>query len=531
MLSIKTFGSLEVSVRGENLELPTSRKTRALLAYLVLSSNPHRRDRLCELFWEMPDDPRGALRWSLSKLRPILNAGGHIRLLADRERVQVDATAMEIDFHDLRACALDDDAPVDVLMRAWEQASQMLIGDCELPNLADFTAWLEYQRNETRQLRARLAERLALSADLPVEETEKWAMRWLSDAPCDPRAAQQAVAARRKLGHETDALALATQLDFAFREAGLEPPDFTRPIVAVNVRSASLFAEEVAERAWPKQAVRLVHTADLTALACAFVGTSGHPPLVKTGGWLTHLELDWDAPVWSPIFLDLARAFRFVRYDERGCGLSDWDAPEVSFEASVSDLESVVDAAGFERFPLLGISEGAAVAIEYAARHPRRVSHLVLFGGQAAGWRHTATAEEIRAHEAALLLTRAGWGRSDLVYRRFVSQSFIPDASVEELRWLDEFQKRATSGRNALRYLESSSRIDVRKRLKQIEVPTLVVHSRGDLRVPVAAARELAACIPNSQFLILNSNNHLLLGRERAARDFIQAVRAFLAGA
>ncbi|WP_262422472.1 alpha/beta fold hydrolase [Brevundimonas denitrificans] len=139
------------------------------------------------------------------------------------------------------------------------------------------------------------------------------------------------------------------------------------------------------------------------------MGREDAPPLVKAANWLTHLELDWEAPIWSPLYRDLAATHRLVRYDSRGCGLSDWDAPEISLETFVSDLEAVVDAAGLERFPLLGISQGASVSIEYAARHPERVSHLILFGGYPAGWRHIATPAEVREREAVMVLTEAGW--------------------------------------------------------------------------------------------------------------------------
>lgn len=539
MLSIQTFGTLQVRHAGEIFGLPASRKTRALLAYLVLSSNAHRRERLCELFWRIPDDPRGALRWSLSKLRPVLNAGGRVRLLTDYERVQVDAQAIAIDLHELRACAVDENASTDELVRAWEQTGRTLIEDCDLPNLANFTAWLECQRNAARELRIRLAQRLALSPDLPVEEAEKWTERWLSDAPYDPRAAQQAVTSRRKLGREQDALALASALENSFREAGLRPPSFTESAAAADLAciansyekftpALTAIPAEINQQAAAQQTIRLILAGDQSTLAWGCAGTAGNPPLVKVGNWLTHLELDWEAPVFSPLFRELARTFSFVRYDERGGGLSDWEVPEISFATFVSDLEMVVDAAGLQRFPLLGIGHGAAVSIEYAARHPERVSHLVLFGGYAAGWRHTATAEEVQLREAAMVVTQAAWARDSLVYQNFVSGSFMSEATFDELRWLDRFLRSVTSPRNAQRFLDACSHIDVRERLKEVKAPTLVMHSRGDPHVPLAEGRGLAVRIANAQFLVLDSNNHLLLGREPASSEFIQAVRRFL---
>ncbi|MCK5745750.1 MAG: alpha/beta fold hydrolase, partial [Oricola sp.] len=187
-----------------------------------------------------------------------------------------------------------------------------------------------------------------------------------------------------------------------------------------------------------------------------------------------------------------------------------------------------VDSAGLDRFPLLGISQGAAVSIEYAARHPERVSHLILFGGYPVGWRPISTPEEKREREAVMVLTESGWGRSDPVYRRLFSQTFMPDAKLEELTWFDEFQRRTTSPENAVRFLEAFADIDVRERLASLNVPTLVIHSRGDKRIPLSTGRELAASIPNAQFISLESRNHLLIGREPAASDFVAAIRRFL---
>ena len=261
------------------------------------------------------------------------------------------------------------------------------------------------------------------------------------------------------------------------------------------------------------------------------MGREDAPPLVKAANWLTHLELDWEAPIWSPLYRDLATTHRLVRYDSRGCGLSDWEAPEISLETFVSDLEAVVDAAGLERFPLLGISQGASVSIEYAARHPERVSHLILFGGYPAGWRHIASAAEVREREAVMVLTEAGWGRADPAYRRIFSGTFMPDATPEELDWFDEFQRQTTSPRNAVRFLQAFSELDVRQRLGAVKAPTLVIHSRGDRRIPMATGRELATAIPSAEFVGLDSNNHLLIGREPAAADFVAAVRRFVAEA
>jgi pimeloyl-ACP methyl ester carboxylesterase len=273
---------------------------------------------------------------------------------------------------------------------------------------------------------------------------------------------------------------------------------------------------------------RFVQATDGTCLAWDSVGENRAPPLVKAANWLSHLDLDWEAPIWTDLFRGLAHHRRLFRYDERGCGLSDWHVPEISFETFVTDLEAVVDAAGLERFPLLGISQGASVAIEYAARHPHRVTHLILLGGYDVGWRHWASPDEVRARETMMALTESGWGRDEPGYRYLFSQSFMPSATSRELSWFAEFQRSTTSPTNAVRLLDAFSHIDVRHRLADLSVPTLVLHSRGDQRIPHGTGRHLAASIPGAEFVSLESPNHLLLGREPAAQAMLSAVREFL---
>ncbi|WP_420479635.1 alpha/beta fold hydrolase [Brevundimonas sp. FT23028] len=524
-LSVNLLGRLEVRSRdrAQPLPLPASRKTRALLGYLLLTGSPQRRDRLCELFWDIPDDPRGALRWSLTKLRPLLNRDGAERLTADRERVEVLTPDIDVDLHRVRACADDAAAPADALAEAWRSATGVLLEDSDLPNQGAFTLWLEAERDSIRQARATLARRLAFVPEVPAEEQLVWAGRWLEDAPFDPEAARAVVRLTRRIRGGVEAGRRADDLDAAFRDAGLPAPDWT----TTNDAPPPLSTPAPPPR--PRQTVRFVRARDGVNLAWASVGAEDAPPLVKAANWLTHLELDWEAPIWSPLYRELAMSHRLVRYDGRGCGLSDWEVPEITFETFVSDLETAVDAAGLDRFPLLGISQGASVSIEYAVRHPERVSHLILFGGYPAGWRHLATPAEVREREAVMVLTEAGWGRADPAYRRLFSGTFMPDATPDELDWFDEFQRRTTSARNAVRFLEAFSTLDVRHRLDQVKAPTLVIHSRGDRRIPLSTGRDLATSIPSAEFIGLDSNNHLLIGREPAATAFISAVRRFIA--
>ena len=524
-LAVNLLGGMEVRADGRRLELPASRKTRALLGYLLVTGSPQRRDRLCELLWDVPDDPRGALRWSLTKLRPLLNRDDVERLAADRERVEVVGDDVDVDLRRVQACADDPGAGFDDLAAAWRAADNALLDDCDLPNQPAFGAWLERERQALAQLRASLAQRLALDFDTAADEALAWAGRWLDDQPFDPDAARALVATTRRAKGANEARRRSDDLEVAFRDAGLTVPEWSEPETPRN----PLSDRPSADPPRPRQTVRFVRADDGVSLAWASVGREDAPPLVKAANWLTHLELDWEAPIWSPLYRDLAATHRLVRYDGRGCGLSDWKAPEINFETFVSDLEAVVDAAGLDRFPLLGISQGASVSIEYAARHPERVSHLILFGGYPAGWRHTASPDEVREREAVMVLTEAGWGRADPSYRRIFSSTFMPDATLAALDWFDEFQLRTPSPRNAVRFLQAFSELDVRHRLKAVKAPTLVIHSRGDRRIPLATGRELAADIPMAEFVGLDSNNHLLIGREPAAADFVAAVRRFIA--
>jgi pimeloyl-ACP methyl ester carboxylesterase len=260
----------------------------------------------------------------------------------------------------------------------------------------------------------------------------------------------------------------------------------------------------------------------------AYACTGDGPPLVKAANWLNHLELDWTGPVWGALFHGLSRQHRLVRYDERGNGLSDWDVEDLSFDAFVADLETVVDTVGLDRFPLLGISQGCAVSIEYAARHPQRVSHLILLGGYAAGWRHTADAAEAEQREAVITLVEHGWGQDNPAYRQIFSQTFMPSATPEEIDWFNEFQRQTASPANAVRFLEAFSSIDVRPRLPEIRCPTLVLHARGDQRIPMAMGIELASAIRGARLVTLETDNHIPLSREPALARIVEGITAFL---
>ncbi|WP_445165555.1 alpha/beta fold hydrolase [Mycolicibacterium sp. Dal123E01] len=276
----------------------------------------------------------------------------------------------------------------------------------------------------------------------------------------------------------------------------------------------------------PPQHISFCRAGDGVRLAYATAGQG--PPLVRAANWMTHLAYDIESPVWRHWVSDLSADHTFIRYDERGCGLSDWEVGNFTFEDWVADLESVADAVGLQRFPLLGVSQGGAVAIEYAARHPEKVSHLVLCSAYARGRGVRAVSpEEQRA--AALDLARVGWGRDDPAFRQVFAAQFLPDGSRSDWADFDQLQRRTTSPENAVRFLTEFAAIDVREAATQVRCPTLILHSRNDHRVPMQFGEELAELITGSRLVALASNNHLLTGAEPAWQVFCDEVRRFLA--
>lgn len=276
-----------------------------------------------------------------------------------------------------------------------------------------------------------------------------------------------------------------------------------------------------------RQHIAFCRAPDGTRLAYAAVGDG--PPLVRAANWMTHLGYDIESPVWRHWVRDLSEQHTFIRYDERGCGLSDWETPEFTFDAWVRDLESVVEALGLDRFPLLGVSQGGAVAVAYAARHPGRVTRLVLCGAYARG-RAVRAVDEAEKSAAALdlELARVGWGRDDPAFRQVFAAQFLPDGTRADWAAFDQLQRRTTSPENAVRFLAEFGRIDVRDEAQQVSCPTLILHSRHDHRVPLRFGEELAALVPDARMVALDSNNHLLTATEPAWRVFRDEIRAFL---
>src|SRR5688572_31230696 len=275
------------------------------------------------------------------------------------------------------------------------------------------------------------------------------------------------------------------------------------------------------------QRIRFCTAHDGTRIAYAMTGQG--PPLVKAANWLSHLEFDWNSPVWRHWLTELSKYNTLIRYDERGNGLSDREVDDLSFEAWVADLESVVDARGLDRFPILGISQGGAVAVAYAVRHPERVSALILYGAYARGWNHRENTPQ-QAEEAKTLvhLMKVGWGSNNPAFRQIFANLMMPDATPEQMRWFSDLQHVTTSAEMAVRLRHTAYNIDVTALAPKVTAPTLVLHAGSDVAVPAREGRILADLIPGARFAAVDSRNHILVEDEPAWPQFLAEVRAFL---
>jgi pimeloyl-ACP methyl ester carboxylesterase len=275
------------------------------------------------------------------------------------------------------------------------------------------------------------------------------------------------------------------------------------------------------------QEIRFCTAADGVHIAYSRVGAG--PPLVKAANYLTHLERDWRGPVWRPWLRELSRRWRLIRYDERGCGLSDRNVDDFSIDAWVKDLEAVADANGLEEFPLLGISQGASVCVAYAARHPERVTHLVLYGGYARGrLKRSASPDDRLQAETMINAMRVGWGQDNPAFRQLFSTMLMPEGTEAQIDSLNELARTSADPATAARMERAFYHIDVCEEARAIRTPTLVLHVKGDATVPFEEGRHLAGLIPGARMVPLEGRNHVLREDEPAFSRFVDEIASFL---
>ena len=538
LLRVSVLGNLAVSRHRAKMQLPPSKKTRALLAYLAVTDRPHSRDRLCAMFWPVPDDPRAALRWSLTRLRPLIDEPDCRRIVADRESAGLDLDRDTVDILSLRDLVRNgtDAIPTDTLRQAAEALEVDFLEGLDLPDCHEFQNWCIGEREETRRLRVRLLTALVNRLEDVPDEALRHARTLSLLAPADEGAQAMLVRLLRAAGHSREA-----EQQFQCAERRLEEFDAVRTGAlrqaaqrSVQAKSRPRARDQIvprpdAERLHARPAlheVQFCKTSDGVRIAYARVGDG--PPLVWAAHWLSHLAFSWESPIWRHWTEEFASDHCFVHYDERGNGLSDWDNPTFSVDAFVRDLEAVVDALGFDRFALIGSSKGGATAMAYAARHPERVSHLILYGAFAQGWRVWGNDAEIERREAIITLTRQGWAQDNPAFRQILTSLLLPDATVEEMGSFNDLQRISASAENAARLLQSSGDVNVLDLLPGIVAPTLVLHCRDDAAMPFAQGRLIASRIPRARFVPLESRNHVLLPRDPTWAAFVSEVRRFL---
>jgi pimeloyl-ACP methyl ester carboxylesterase/DNA-binding CsgD family transcriptional regulator len=281
-----------------------------------------------------------------------------------------------------------------------------------------------------------------------------------------------------------------------------------------------------ATRSTPQQELGFCRSADGTRIAWARSGSG--PPLIVTTCWLSHLQFDWESPVWRHFLRDVGEFATIVRYDERGHGLSDLGVTDHSIEARVADFEAVVTAAGFERFAVMGMAQGGPVAIEYAARHPERVTQLFFYNSYAVA-QPDHSPEAVAMFDAFEQMIKVGWARPESEFRRVFTSMMIPDATEEQMRWLDELQRVSVTAETAVTARRQRSLADAQEAAATLDVPTVVLHSRGDRMNGFDEGVRIASLIPGARLVPLESNRHIVLADEPAWRTIVEEIAAALA--
>ncbi|MBK8902967.1 MAG: alpha/beta fold hydrolase [Anaerolineaceae bacterium] len=547
MWQLTLFGAPKLERNGRIYPLPR-RKARALLAYLAVTQKPHPRETIVALFWPDHDQQQGRADLSriLSNLRTVL---GTDYILADRDQVALnEKAALVVDVnhfrHQLGRCRetagqeMDDDWLQNLAAAAACYQADFLAGF----TLPDCPAFDEWQLLQTEALRRDLSWALEKLVDAyevrrDLVQAIVYAQRWVALDPLHEPAQRRLIGLYGRNGQRAEAHRQYQTCERLLAvELGVEPEPETKQLYE-QIRTGELVPGDgrhgrsaTIPAPPPKldQEIRYFLTPDQVRIAYSVVGSG--PPLVWTATFLRHLEFDWQSPIWQHWLAALASRYTLIRYDERACGLSDWDVHDISFEAWVRDLEALVDHLGLDQFRLLALSQAGAVAIAYAARHPERLSHLILHGAYARGrFQRQDNPQAAEEAQTLLALTKLGWGQDSPAFRQVFSMQLMPEATKEQLAWFDELMRISMTPENAVRAEAEMYNINVLNLLPGLRVPTLVTHCRQDAAVPFAEGRILASQIPGAQFVPLDSKNHLLLPTEPAWEQFARQVHSFVA--
>ncbi|MCB0191761.1 MAG: alpha/beta fold hydrolase [Anaerolineae bacterium] len=584
-LKIHVFGPPQVMLNAQPFEIKR-RKALAMLIYLAVTGQPHSRDALATLFYPDHDQSRARayMRRDLATLNTSLDGDW---LDVERDTValkHLDGFWLDMaQFQQLLAQNKShnhslETACTECLARLNEATTVYtddFLAGFTLRDCPEFDEWQFFQAETLRQTLAKSLETLVQgqAQQGKPEVATPHARRWVALDPLHEPAQRALIQLYDQTGQPAAALRQYEEyVDLLEKELGLPPEDETTTLYEaikakrmlgsylkqqnVDVKSSRSGSssplekfpsikkqeskkQEIIEAVPPsaivptsstteqQQQIHYCQTSDNVRIAYATVGSG--PPLVKAANWLSHLEYDWQSPVWQHWLTGLSNHHTLIRYDERGCGLSDWNVQDFSLDAWVRDLEAVVDATGLERFPLLGISQGAPIAMAYAIRHPEKVSHLILYGALFRGrLQRELTTQQIEEVQMFLQLIRVGWGQENPAFRQVFTSMFMPEATVEHQRWFNELQRVSTSPENALRLANSFNMLDARPLAPLVQTPTLILHAMGDIEIPLSEGKLAAELMPNAKLVPLQSNNHILLEHEPAWGQFLAHIDAFL---
>jgi DNA-binding SARP family transcriptional activator/pimeloyl-ACP methyl ester carboxylesterase len=563
MWKLTLFGPPTLSYEGRPQPIQR-RKGRALLAYLALTQQSHSRESLVTLLWPEYDPPRGHadLSRTLFGLRKIL---GTTYFTTDREIVAlnsnvglwVDVIAFRRQMKAYRsgAVASPEDSHRQILADVVDLYQADFLAGFTLPDCPDFDEWQLMQTEALRRDLGWALEQLIRTSESQdeLQQVILHAQRWVRLDPLNETAQRCLIELYARHGMRVEALRQYQTLTRLLAEdLGVEPQPETQQLNEM-IRSGGarkdhekrVLGTQPAVRAQgttsqarsqiaPMQPgnldpdIRFFFSFDNVRIAYGTVGEG--PPLVMTATFLRHLQYDWQSPIWQHWLEMLTSEHTLIRYDERACGLSDWNVSDISFEAWVHDLEALVEKLNLDRFRLLALSQAGAVAIAYAVRHPEKVSHLILHGAYARGRFHREDIPGAREEAQTMLsLTKLGWGRDNPAFRQVFSLQLMPDATKEQLAWYDELMRVSMTPENAVRAEAEMYNINVVDLLPEVSVPTLVTHCRYDAAVPFAEGVILASQIPGARFVPLDSNNHLLLPSEPAWKHFVNEIHRFVA--
>ncbi len=539
--NLKLLGppSIQDACDNKEIEFPT-RKAKALFIYLAMSPDSKAsREKLAGIFWSRSADEqaRASLRQTLASLRKSINVDDQCLINSNSDDVYLVKDSLYVDAIEFEQQADDEVTNTEIAVNLYQ--GEFLDGFSIKEDR--FENWLREKREQYNELAKQkmtsLAEYWNSSGEL--DKAIKITKKILNIDSLNEAAHQTLMHLYTLTGQRESALKQYILCENVLKdELNVEPQRETielyqkiikkTPLLdddSTSAYSAPVLRDTFVHKNTVQQEIRYCVSCDGVRIAYAVAGDG--TPIIKCGNWLTHLEYDWDTPIWRHLMQHLASDHTLVRYDARGNGLSDWDINEINVDSFINDLETVANASGHKKFILLGTSQGCAISAAYTARNPDRVSHLILYGGFATGWNKRNNEYKERG-KAFLTLIQQGWGQDNPIFRQMFTSLFLPDGAHEQVNWFNELQKKSTSPENAMRFFEALGDINVTKELSKISVPTLVMHCKDDAMVPFVAGQDLAKRIPNSKFIALEGRNHLMLEQEPAWEQFKHEFDSFL---